>query len=85
MYRLEFSLVIFVLRGGELCYKIYQCLGFYSRPGLILYIELTELNGPLHHSSSSLKFIHCFLDGLIRHYYNRVSLKVRTELSGGHY
>ena len=85
MYHPKFSLVIFTFRGGELCYKICQRLSFYGRSRSILYIELTELNGPLHHSSSSLRFIHCFLNGLVHHYYNRVSLKVRTKFSGGHY
>ena len=78
-------MVIFVLGGGELCYKICQCLSFNGYPRLILYIELTELDGPLHHLSNSLRFIHYFLNGLIRDYYNQVSLKVRTKFSGGHF
>ena len=74
-----------MLGGGELGYKICQCLSFYGYPRLILYIELTELDGPLRHLSNSLKFIHYFLNRLIRDYYNQVSLKVRTKLSGGHF
>ena len=76
MYRLEFLLVIFMLEGGELCYEIRQSLGFYGCSGLIFYIELTKLDGPLHHPSSCLRFIHYFLNGLVCHYYDRVSLKV---------
>ena len=71
--------------GGELCYKVYQCLDFYGRPGSALYVELTKLDGLLYHSSNCLRFIHCFLNGLVRHYYDRISLKVRTNLFGGHY
>ena len=71
--------------GGELCYEVCQCLGFYGHSGSIFYIELTKLDGPLYHLSSSLRFIHYLLNGLVRHYYNRVSLKVWAKLSGGHY
>ena len=85
MYQPEFSLDIFVFGGGEFCYEIYQHLGFYGRSGSIFYIELTELDGSLYHLSSSLRFIHRFFNGLVYHYYNRVSLKVWTKLSGGHY
>ena len=85
MYHLEFSLDIFVFREGEFCYEICQCLGFYSRPRAIFYIELAELNGPLYHPSSGFRFIHCFINGLVYHYYNWVSLKVWTKFSGGHY
>jgi len=61
MYHPEFFLVIFVFGGGELCYEIRQSLGFYGRSRSIFYIELTKLDGPLHHPSNSLRFIHCFL------------------------
>ena len=85
MYRPEFSLDIFMFEGGEFCYEICHYLGFYGRLGSIFYIKLTELDGPLYHSSSSLRFIHYFLYGLVHHYYNWVSLKVWTKLSKGHY
>ena len=81
----EFFLAVFVFGGGEFCYEIYQRLGFYGHSGSILYVELTKLDGLLYHSSSGLRLIHCFLNGLVRHYYDQVSLKVRTKLSGGHY
>lgn len=63
-----------------------SCLGEvnYGCSGSILYVELTKLEGPLYHSSN-LMFIHYFLNGLVRHYYDRVSLKVWMKLSGGHY
>ena len=80
-----FVWAIFMFEGGELCYEVCQCLGFYGHPGSVLYVELTKLDGLLYHSSSSLRFIHRFLNGLIHYYYNRVSLKVRTKLSGAHY
>jgi len=73
------------VREGELYYEVCQRWGFYGRFGSILYIELTKLNGPLYRSSCSLGFIHRFLNGLIRHYYDRVRLKVRMKLSRGHY
>ena len=85
MYRPVFFLVIFVFRGCEFCYEIRQRLGFYGHSGSIFYIKLTKLDGPLYHLSSGLKFIHCFLNWLVCHYYDRVSLKVWTKLSGGHY
>ena len=71
--------------GGEFRYEICQHLGFYGRSRSILYVELTKLDGPLYYSSSGLKFIHCFLNGLVRHYYDQFSLKVQTKLSRGHY
>ena len=71
--------------GGEFYYEIRQCLGFYSYSGSIYYIELTKLDGSLYHLSSGHRFIHCFLNRLVRHYYDRVSLKVWTKLSKGHY
>ena len=85
MDHLEFFLVVFVFEGGEFCYEIRQHLGFYDCSGSIFYIELTKLDGPLYYSSSGLWFINCFLNGLVHHYYDRVSLKVWTKLSGGHY
>ena len=85
MDRPKFFLVILVIGASELHYEIYQCLGFYGHSGSILYVELTKLDGPLYHLSSGLRFIHYFLDRLVRHYYNRVSLKVWMKLSGGHY
>jgi len=74
-----------VFGGGEFCYEICQHLGFYGRSGSIFSIELTKLDGPLYHSSSGLRFIHYFLNGLVRHYYDRVRLKVWTKLSRSHY
>ena len=76
MDRSEFFLVVFMFGGGEFCYEISQRLGFYDRLRSIFYIELTKHDGPLYHSSNGLRFIHYFLNGLVRHYYNRVSLKV---------
>ena len=78
---LEFFLAVFVFGGGEFC----QRLCFYGRLGSILYVKLAKLDGQLYHSSNSLRFIHCFLNKLVRHYYDLVSLKVRIELSGSHY
>ena len=81
----EFFLAVFVFGGGEFCYEICQRLCFYGCLGLILYVKPAKLDGPLYHSSSSLRFIHCFLNRLVCHYYDLVSLKVRTELSRSHY
>ena len=81
----KFSLVFFMLEGSEFCYEAYQCLSFYGCPGAMFYIKLTELNSPLYHPSSDLGFIYCFLDGLVCHHYDRVSLEVRTKFSRGHY
>ena len=85
MDRPEFFLVILVFGTSEFHYEICQRLGFYGRSGSIFYVELTKLDGPLYHSSSGLRFIHCFLNELVRHHYDWVSLKVWTKLSGGHY
>ena len=62
-----FFLAIFVFRCGEFRYEVCQCLGFYGRPGPILYVKLIELNGLSYHSSYGFGFFHCFLDGLVRH------------------
>jgi len=62
---------------------VYQCLGFYSHLGLVFDVELTELNGPLHHLSCGFRFIHHLLDELVHHHYDRVRLKVWTKLLGG--
>ena len=70
-----------MLGGSEFCYEVCQCLSFYSCSGVIFYIKLTELNSPLYHSSSSLRFIHYFFDELVCHYYDWVSLEVRTKFS----
>jgi len=53
--------------------------------GSILYVELAQLDGPLYHSSSGLGFIHHFLNELVRHYYDRVRLKIQAKFSRGHY
>lgn len=65
--------------------EVYQRLGFYGCSRLVLDVELTELDGLLYHSSYGFGFIHCFLDGLVCHYYDWVHLKVWTELSRGYY
>ena len=80
-----FFLVVFVFRCGEFHYEVCQCLGFYGCPRSILYIKLTKLNGSLYHLSCSFGFIHCFLDGLVHHYYDQVRLKIQTKLSKGHH
>ena len=85
MDRPEFFLIVIFLGNGEFCYKVCQGLGFYGCLGAIFYIELTKLNGPLNHPSSSLRFVHGFLDRLIRHYFNQVGLKVWMKFSRGHY
>ena len=74
-------LVACLLGGGEFCYEISQCLSFDGRSWTVFYIKLAELNGPLYHSSGGLKFVHHFFDGLVRHYYDRISLEVQTKFS----
>ena len=81
MDRPKFLLVFLKLGGDEFRYEVCQCLSFYGCSGAIFYIKLTELNDPLYHPSSSLRFIHYFLDGLVRHYYDRVSLEIWAKFS----
>jgi len=72
----KFVLVFLKLWGGEFCYEVSQCLSFYGCSGAIFYIKLAKLNGPLYHPSSSFRFIHCFLDRLVHHYYDWVNLEI---------
>ena len=70
-----------MLGDGEFRYEICQCLSFYGRPWAVFYIKLAEFDGPLYHSSRGLGFIHRFLDGLVRHYYDRISLEIGMKFS----
>ena len=74
-----------MFKRGELCYEICQHLSLYGRPGSIFYAEPAKLNGPLDHSYYCLKLVHCFLNVLICHDYDRVCLKVWMKFSGHHY
>ena len=65
-----------MLWDGEFRYKVCQCLSFHGCTGGVSYIKLTELNSLLYHPTSDFRFIHRFLNGLIRHHYDRVSLEV---------
>ena len=73
------------VRHDKFCNEVYWCLCFYSCPRLVLDVELIELDGPLYHLSCDFNFIHCFLDGLVHHYYDQVRLKIQTKLSKGHH
>ena len=81
VYRPKVFLIACLLGGGEFCYEIDQCLSFDGRSWTVFYIKLAELDGLLYHSSWDLRFVHRFFDGLVRHYYDRMSLEVRTKFS----
>ena len=85
VYRPKVFLTICVLGGGELSYKICQCLSFYSSPRTVLYIKLAKFNGPLNHPSCCFEFVHCFFDRLVGHNYDGIRLEVWTKFPRSYY
>ena len=85
VYRPKVFLTICVLGGGELSYKICQCLCFYSSLRMVFYIKLAKFNGPLNHLSCRFGFVHCFFDRLIGHNYDVISLEVWTKFPRSYY
>ena len=85
VYCPEVFLTICILGGGELSYKIFQCLSFYSSPRTVFYIKLAKFNGPLNHPSCCFGFIHCFFYQLVGHNYDGISLEVWTKFARIYY
>ena len=76
--------ILYVFRGGEFRYKFGQCLCFYRHPWTIFYVELAELDCPLHHSSCCFRLVHCFFYRLICHHDDGIGLKIWTKFSRSH-
>ena len=85
VYLPKVFLIICILGGGELSYKIYQCLSFYSNPRTVFYIKLAKFNGPLNHPSYCFGFVHCFFYRLVSHNYDGISLEVGTQFPRSYY
>ena len=65
--------------------EVCQSLCLNGCPRLVLDLKLAKLDCPLDHSPCCLGLIHGLLDGLVCHYQNGVSLKVRSQLAWSYY
>ena len=62
-----------------------QNLCLNGRLWAVLDVELAKLDFPLYHSQNCLELVHGLSDELVRHYQDRVRLKVRSQLARIYY